>query len=100
MMWGFIIKRVIGAAPAEEKDRAASLLPITQQTGFALGAALAGLIANGLGIEQRPGVVGLQAIAFWLFAGFVPPAMLGGVMAWRFVRTGDNAARPAQEASR
>ena len=50
MMWGFIIKRIIGAAPRDEKDRTASLLPITQQTGFALGAALTGLIVNGLGI--------------------------------------------------
>jgi len=24
-------------------------------------------------------------IAFWLFAGFVPVALIGNVMAWRFV---------------
>ena len=100
MMWGFIIKRIIGAAPAEEKDRAASLLPITQQTGFALGAALSGLIANGLGIELRPGPDALRAIAFWMFAAFVPLALVGTIMAWRFVAVGKAFADPPQAPSR
>ncbi len=86
MMWGFIIRRVVAAAPVDEKDRTASLLPITQQTGFAIGAALTGLIANGLGINEDPGVGELKRVAFWMFAGFVPLAALGAVMNWRFVR--------------
>ncbi len=53
MMWGFIIKRIIAAAAPADKDRTSSLLPITQQTGFALGAALSGLIANLFGIERN-----------------------------------------------
>ena len=86
MMWGFIIKRVIGAAPAAEKDRTSSLLPITQQTGFAIGAALSGLIANSLGIDQQASAGQIRDIAFWLFAGFLPIAAIGNVFAWRFVR--------------
>lgn len=85
MMWGFIIKRVIGAAGTADKDRTASLLPITQQTGFALGAALSGLIANSIGLNHDPTTQELQLISFWLFAGFVPVALVGNVMAWRFV---------------
>jgi MFS family permease len=85
MMWGFIIKRVIGAAPAAEKDRTSSLLPITQQTGFAIGAALSGLIANSLGIDQQASAGQIKDIAFWLFAGFLPIAAIGNVFAWRFV---------------
>jgi MFS family permease len=90
MMWGFIIKRVIAAAAPADKDRTASLLPITQQTGFALGAALSGLIANRLGIDAATSPDGfslerLRDVAFWLFAGFVPLAILGNLMAWRFV---------------
>ena len=27
-----------------------------------------------------------RTAAFWLFAGFVPPALLGNVIAWRFGR--------------
>ena len=85
MMWGFIIKRVIGAAAEGEKDRTSSLLPITQQIGFALGAALSGLIANGMGIESLTNAEHLQRITFWLFIGFVPVALLGNWFAWRFV---------------
>ena len=85
MMWGFIIKRVIGSASADDKDRAASLLPITQQSGFAFGAALAGIVANGLGLSEDISVDGIRQVAFWLFAGFVPIALLGNVFAWRFV---------------
>jgi predicted MFS family arabinose efflux permease len=90
MMWGFIIKRVIAAAAPNDKDRTSSLLPITQQTGFAIGAALSGLIANRFGLGDATPLAGpnldtLRDVAFWLFAGFVPLAMLGNLMAWRFV---------------
>ena len=85
MIWGFIIKRIIGAAGADEKDRAASLLPITQQIGFALGASLSGLIANSLGVSEDMSADGLRLVAFWLFAGFVPIALIGNITAWRFV---------------
>lgn len=90
MMWGFIIKRVIAAAAPADKDRTSSLLPITQQTGFAIGAALSGLIANRFGIaEALPTDVAslerMRYVAFWLFAGFVPLAIVGNLMAWRFV---------------
>lgn len=86
MMWGFIIKRIVAAAPKSEKDRAAALLPITQQTGFALGAAVSGIIANSLGLSEDMADDGIRLVAFWLFAGFVPIALAGNVFAWRFVR--------------
>jgi MFS family permease len=91
MMWGYIIKRIIAAAQPEDKDRTSSLLPITQQTGFALGAASSGLIANGLGILDSPGPEEFRLVAFWLFAGFVPLALIGNLMMWRFVAVGDGA---------
>jgi len=75
MMWGFIIKRIVAAAAPADKDRTASLLPITQQTGFALGAALSGLVANSLAINGAPDASEFRLIAFWLFAGFVPFAL-------------------------
>ncbi|MCP4470736.1 MAG: MFS transporter [Gammaproteobacteria bacterium] len=85
MMWGFIIKRIVAAAAPADKDRTASLLPITQQTGFALGAALSGLVANSLAIDGAPDAAEFRLIAFWLFAGFVPLALVGNLMLWRFV---------------
>ncbi len=50
----------------------------------ALDAALTGLIVNSLGINQDPGVEELKIISFWMFAAFVPLAILGNIMAWRF----------------
>ncbi len=84
-MWGFVIKRVVAAAHPADKDRTSSLLPITQQTGFALGAALSGLIANGFGLGDGGGASEMRLVAFWMFAGFVPVALLGNLMMWRFV---------------
>lgn len=86
MMWGFIIKRIQGIVPQEEKDRASSLLPIAQQMGFALGAALCGLIANSLGLNADLPVGRMEMIAFWIFAGFIPLALCGNFLAWRFSR--------------
>ena len=84
-MWGFVIKRVVAAAGRSDKDRTASLLPITQQTGFALGAALSGLIANGFGLAGDYGLDEIRQVAFWMFAGFLPTALAGYWMMWRFV---------------
>lgn len=84
MMWGHIIKLVVMNSSAGERDRAGSLLPITTQTGFALGAALSGVIAHAVGFELMSEVAEFRVAAFWLFAGFVPPALLGNVIAWRF----------------
>ena len=86
MMWGYIIKHVIAQAGHGERERAGSLLPSAQQTAFALGAALAGMIANALGFEEMTRLDEYRTAAFWLFAGFVPPALLGGLIAWRFSR--------------
>ena len=90
MMWGFIIKRIVNEAPDDERDRSSSLIPITQQTGFAIGAALSGLIANGFGLSEGSNSHTIQTVAFWLFAGFIPVALLGNVTAWRFVQRFSN----------
>jgi len=86
MMWGFIIKRIIVNAPADEKARISSLLPMTLQLGFALGAAIVGIIANSLGLSDTMNNDDLRYVTFWLFAGFVPVALVGNLFAWRFVR--------------
>ncbi|MEM7207249.1 MAG: MFS transporter [Pseudomonadota bacterium] len=86
MMWGFIIRRVVAAAPDEERDRTSSLVPITQQTAFALGAALCGLIANSLGLAEDSSHELIKSVSFWLFAGFVPVAFAGAFFAQRLAR--------------
>ena len=87
MMWGFIIRRIIDASAEGERDRTSSSVPITQQAGFAIGAALSGLIANSMGVSDGASIGLIEEIAFWLFAGFVPIAIIGNIFAWRFVRS-------------
>ena len=54
---------------------------------FAIGAALSGLIANSMGVSDGASIGLIEEIAFWLFAGFVPIAIIGNIFAWRFVRS-------------
>ena len=84
MIWGYVIKRVVANASGEDRARAGAMLPSAQQTAFALGAALTGIIASALGFEQLTRAEELRIAAVWLFAGFVPPALLGNLLAWRF----------------
>ena len=49
-----------------------------------LGAALSGIIANALGFKEMNRIEEYRTAAFWLFAGFVPPALIGNLVAWRF----------------
>lgn len=58
----------------DDHARAGSLLPGTRVTGFASGA---GIFANGLGFGQLIRIEDFRTAAFCLFAGFVPPALLG-----------------------
>ena len=83
-MFGYIIKRVIANADREDRDRAGSMLSSTQQTAFALGAALTGIIAQALAFEHLTQLEEFRTAALWLFAGFLPPALLGNLIAWRF----------------
>ena len=84
MIWGYIVKIVTANAGSEDRDRAGALLPSAQQTAFAFGAALSGVIANGLDFEQMTRPEEFRTAAFWVFAGFVPLALLGCLIAWRF----------------
>ena len=84
MIWGYVIKHVVASAGREDRDRAGAMLPSTQQTAFALGAALTGIIANVLGFERMTQAEEFRTAALWLFGGFVPPASIGTLIAWRF----------------
>ncbi len=84
MMWGFVVRRVIAAAPEGERERASSALPTTQQIGFAVGAAVCGIIANAAGFADGVSVDAARRVAFWVFAGFLPLVAFAIVAAWKF----------------
>lgn len=81
--WGFIIRRVVTAASATERDQASSSITAVQRTGFALGAAIAGIIANWAGFASGMTVETARSAGFWVFILFVPVAALGLIAAWR-----------------
>jgi hypothetical protein len=83
--WPFVAQRVMAGAKAGEEAIAASSVPTVQQTGFALGAALAGLVANASGLAGTADE-GMVRAAFWVPASFVVAAALAMLAALRLCR--------------
>jgi MFS family permease len=84
--WAFIAQRVMTGARPGEEDRAASSVATVQQTGFALGAALAGLVANAAGLSAGLGKAEVAGAAFWVPASFVAAALAATLMGRRLAR--------------
>jgi len=77
LCWAFLARRLVGAMPPGEEARGAGAVPTLQLIGYALGAAMGGIIANGTGLaEQAPRAV-VASAAFWLFAAFLPLTAVG-----------------------
>ena len=81
--WAFIAQRVMSGARAGEEDIAASSVATVQQTGFALGAALAGLAANAAGLSAGLNRTDIASAAFWVPTSFVLAALAAIVMGAR-----------------
>lgn len=88
LAWPHLLTRALQAAPAHQRDLAASSLTSLQLFATALAAALAGMVANLAGLSVPGGVAGTAAAAFWLFAVFAAAPALGLVTAVRIVRHG------------
>ena len=81
--WAFIIRRIVSTAPQTEKDRASSATTAVQRAGFAIGAAIAGIIANWAGFATAINLASAKVVGFWLFTLFIPIAAAGVFAAWR-----------------
>jgi MFS family permease len=84
--WAFIAQRVMTGARRGEEDIAASSVATVQQTGFALGAALAGLVANAAGLSAGLSRADIADAAFWVPASFVVAALAATIMGHRLTR--------------
>lgn len=74
--WPHLLTRVLQFAPADEPDLASSSITTVQLFATALGAALAGMVANLAGLSVPGGETGVANAALWLFALFaLPPAL-------------------------
>jgi MFS family permease len=77
--WPHLLTRVLRLAPAGEGGLASAAITTVQLYGMAIGAAVAGLVANAAGLTAPGGVAGAQSAAGWLFASF---AIAPAVAAW------------------
>jgi MFS family permease len=90
--WAFIAQRVMrGARPGDETVAASSVATV-QQTGYALGAAMAGLVANVSGFSALD-ASGVGRAAFWVPAGFCSAALAASIVGVR-LRALTERARP------
>jgi len=87
MMWGFAVQRIIAAAPQADREIASYAVPTIQQIGYALGAALSGLVANFAGFSGGVTLAAAQDVAFWVFAAFAPLLVFAVFAANRLARS-------------
>ncbi|WP_159913681.1 MFS transporter [Pantoea sp. 18069] len=78
--WPHLLVRVLTLAPAGEGGMASAAITTVQLYGMAIGAAIAGLVANAAGLIAPGGVAGAQSAAVWLFAGFAIAPLLAALL--------------------
>jgi len=83
MAWAFILRRIVTSVQDAERERAASAAPTLQMVGYAVGAALSGIVANAAGLGHGLTPEALDRTAVWVFAAFLPIAAVGCWAAWR-----------------
>jgi MFS family permease len=84
ILWPFASRRIIESTPPGERAISASAFSTLQRLGYAIGAALAGMIANASGFSGGFTRIAAQNAAPMLFFVFLPLAALGCLAAWRF----------------
>lgn len=89
--WPFVIRIVVSAAREEERTVTSSAVPTMQRIGYAVGAALAGIVANAAGFSEGLSGETARGVAQWLFVAFVPFGLLGCLAAARLL-AGDRTA--------
>lgn len=77
LAWPHLLTRVLANVPDAEKDIAGAPITTVQLIATAIGAALAGMIANLAGFTTPGGVEGASSAAAWLFGLY---ALLSGLL--------------------
>jgi len=86
LAWPHLLTRVFQVAPDGEQDLASASITTVQLFATALGAALAGMVANVAGLTDPGGIAGTASAARWLFGIFAFAPILGILAALRVVR--------------
>lgn len=88
LCWSFTARRIVQGVAPDDQGLAAAAVPTIQQLGYAIGAAGAGIIANGFGLGAQPGPATALAAGPWVFILFVPLALVGVGAARRLITAG------------
>jgi len=84
--WTFLWRKADSIALPEDRDRMVGALPTIHRFGYAIGAAVIGIVANAAGFSEGVSVEAAKSAGFWVFAAGIPFAVIGLFSAWRFVR--------------
>ena len=66
--WAFLSQAVMTHARPGETDTASGLVPTAQAAGYAIGAALSGLVAHAAGLSNALDRATIAQASFWIFA--------------------------------
>jgi MFS family permease len=83
--WPHLVTRVMSLAPVGQEGLASASITTVQLYGMAVGAAVAGLVANAAGLTDPGGQAGARSAAAWLFASFALAPALAAWLVARFV---------------
>ncbi len=77
LAWPFATRIIVASAPEAERTITSSAVPTMQRIGYAVGAALCGIVANASGFSAGLSGATAASVASWLFLAFVPLGILG-----------------------
>lgn len=83
--WPFVTRVIVTSAREEERTVTASAVPTMQRIGYAVGAAIAGIVANAAGFSEGLSGETAEGVAQWLFLAFLPFGVLGCIAALRLL---------------
>ena len=94
--WPFVTRIIVAAAPESERTIASSAVPTMQRIGYAVGAALCGIVANASGFSEGLSGETAESVAKWLFLAFVPLGIVGWLAAIRLTTVVPQSDLPAR----
>ena len=80
LSWATINQASMEAAGDEERDRASALLPTMSTAGYAVGSALAGMIAAATGLTRQLSQGDPGQVAYWLYGTSAAAALVTFVL--------------------
>ncbi|WP_164772153.1 MFS transporter [Mesorhizobium sp. M2C.T.Ca.TU.002.02.1.1] len=85
--WPFLTRIIVASAAPDEQTIASAAVPTMQRIGYAVGAAIAGIIANASGFSEGLNRDAAASVASWLYLAFIPLGVFGCLAAMRIFST-------------